>query len=197
MESDARLIDALWSTVAQHGWRGVTAARLAATAGMPAQDIVARFPNRLDLLRLHADAVAATVAAGTVPGQGGTPRDRLFDALMRGVDALQPHRAGMVRIIREMRGDAVLAFAYAPILRDSMARMLDAAALDSAGPTGFARAVGLVGVWLATLRAWEGDEGEDLGPTMAALDRALDRAEQVARSFRVTAGDLGAATDVS
>jgi hypothetical protein len=29
------------------------------------------------------------------------------------------------------------------------------------------------------------DESEDLGPTMAALDRALDRAEQIARTLRL------------
>ncbi|MGG5809696.1 TetR family transcriptional regulator [Falsiroseomonas sp. CW058] len=194
-DADAPLIDALWSTVAAHGWRGVTPGRLAAASGLPAREIVERFPNRLDLLRLHAEAVEQAVAAGTVPNQGGTPRDRLFDVLMRGVDALQPHRAGMLRVMREMRGDPVLALAYAPVLRWSMARMLDAAELDSAGAAGAARATGLIGVWLATLRAWEGDEGQDLGPTMAALDRALDRAEQLARSLGIRPGDLALPAD--
>jgi len=49
-------------------------------------------------------------------------------------------------------------------------------------------ALGLVGVWLAAVHAWAEDESEDLGPTMAALDRALDRAEQIARTFRLLPG---------
>jgi hypothetical protein len=70
-----------------------------------------------------------------------------------------------------------------------MARMLEAAELGSSGAAGTARAIGLAGVWLATLRAWKTDDTVDLGPTMAALDRALDRAEQAARSLGLDPGD--------
>ncbi len=188
--SDTKLIDALFTVIAEQGWRGVTPVRLAALSGIPASELVRRFPSRLDLLRLHADWVAAQVSAGTVPGQGGTPRDRVFDVLMRGVDALLPHRAGMLRLMSDMRRDGVLAGALFPILQRSMGRMLDAAELDSTGLQGRLRAAGLVGVWLMTLRAWEKDDTVDMGPTMAALDRALDRAEQTARSLRLEPGDL-------
>ncbi|MDP3416028.1 TetR family transcriptional regulator [Falsiroseomonas sp.] len=188
--SDTKLIDALFTVIADHGWRGVTPGRLAALSGVPAGELVRRFPSRLDLLRLHADWVAAQVAEGTVPGQGGTPRDRVFDVLMRGVDALLPHRAGMLRLMSDMRRDGVLAGALAPILQRSMGRMLDAAELDSSGLQGGLRAAGLVGVWLMTLRAWEKDDSVDMGTTMAAVDRALDRAEQTARSLRLEPGDL-------
>lgn len=190
MDTDARLIEALWSAVAAHGWRGVTATRLAAASGLQAGELVARFPSRLDLLRLHAEAVDAEVMAGTVPGQGGSPRDRLFDVLMRRIDALQNYRPGLLRFMGETRTDPLLGLALAPVLRASMARMLEAAELDAAGAAGSARALGLVGVWLMTLRAWEGDTTVDLGRTMAALDRALDRAEATARSLGLGPGDL-------
>lgn len=189
MDNDAKLIQALWSTVAAHGWRGVTAARLAAASGVPASELVVRFPSRLDLLRLHAEVIDAEVAAGTVPNQGGTPRDRLFDVLMRRIDALQNYRPGLLRLMREARTDPLLPLALAPVLGGGMARMLEAAELESGGVAGAARSFGLAGVWLATLRAWQGDDTVDLGPTMAALDRALDRAEQAARSFGIDPGD--------
>lgn len=189
MTDDTRLIDAFWTTIAAHGWRGVSAARLAAASGLPAGELLSRFPSRLDLLRMHDEALDQAVAAGTVPGQGGTPRDRLFDVLMRRIDGLQPYRAGLVRLFGEMRRDPVLALTAAPLLRASMRRVLEMAELDASGPAGEARALGLVGVWLMTLRAWEGDGSEDLGITMAALDRALDRAEQAARSLGLGPGD--------
>ncbi|MBU8539703.1 TetR family transcriptional regulator [Falsiroseomonas tokyonensis] len=195
--TDTQLLDALFTVIAEHGWRGVTPGRLAALSGIPAGELVRRFPSRLDLLRLHADAVAESVSAGTVPGQGGTPRDRVFDVLMRGVDALLPHRAGMLRLISDMRRDGVLAVALAPILQRSMERMLEAAELDSSGLQGKLRAAGLVGVWLMTIRAWEKDDTVDMGPTMAALDRALDRAEQTARSLRIEPGDRALPPDLA
>jgi AcrR family transcriptional regulator len=187
---DAPLIEALFRVVAAHGWRGVTAARLAAGSGIPAGELVGRFPSRLGLLRLFGELVTEEVARGTVPGQGGTPRDRLFDVLMRGLDALAPYKAGLKRLMAEMYTDAVLAGALAPIFQRSMESMLDAAEIDATGLKGRLRAAGLTLVWIRVVNTWSKDTSEELGPTMAALDRALERAEQAARSFGLVGGDL-------
>jgi hypothetical protein len=128
------------------------------------------------------------VLRGTVAGQGESPRDRIFDVLMRRLDAMQPHRPGLVRFLDELRGDPPIALFVLGLLPRSMAWMLEAASVDTAGLAGLARTEGLTAVWLATLRAWARDETVDLGPTMAALDRALDRAEQVARTLRLDPG---------
>ena len=60
----------------------------------------------------------------------------------------------------------------------SMAWMLEAAGVPATGWRGTLRVQGLTAVWLYTLRAWLADESADLSGTMAALDRALGRAEQ-------------------
>lgn len=49
--SDGPLFEGLFRVIAGHGWRGVTPARLAAASGVPAAELVARFPSRLGLLR--------------------------------------------------------------------------------------------------------------------------------------------------
>jgi ubiquinone biosynthesis protein COQ9 len=188
--SDAALLDALFRVVAAHGWRGVTTSRLSEASGMRGAEIVERFPSRLGLLRLFVDRLMEEVEQGTVPGQGGAPRDRLFDVLMRGLDALAPYKAGMRRLLAEARTDPVLAGALAPLFGRGMERMLDAAEVDSSGLKGRARAAGLALVWFRALAAWSKDTTEELGPTMATLDRALSRAEQAARSFGLADGDL-------
>jgi AcrR family transcriptional regulator len=187
---DATLIEALFRVVADHGWRGVTVPRLAAASGIPAAEILSRYPSRLGLLRTFGEVVTDEVQRGTVPGQGGTPRDRLFDVLMRGLDALAPYKPGLKRLMVEMYTDAVLAGALAPVFQRTMERMLDAAELDSSGLRGKLRAAGLSAVWIRAVNAWSKDTSEELGPTMAALDRALERAEQAARSFGLADGDL-------
>ena len=184
--NDEALIGALWRVVAAHGWQGLTMGRLAAEAGVPLATLRERFPTRLDALVLHGRVVDRAVLDGTVPGQGGAARDRLFDVLMRRFDAMQPHRAGILRFLAHLRRDPGLAAALAPRIAMSMRWMLDAAEISGEGCARRAMALGLVGVWLATVRAWTEDESEDLGHTMAALDRALDRAEQIARTFGVT-----------
>ncbi|MBR0682012.1 TetR family transcriptional regulator [Roseomonas eburnea] len=190
-EDDA-LIAALWRVVAAHGWPGLTMGRLAAESGLPAADLRARFATRFDLLLLHGRLMDRAVLAGTVPGQGGLARDRLFDVLMRRLDAMQPHRDGILRLLADMRRDPGLAMLLAPHVGVSMRWMLDAAEIGGEGCQRRAFALGLTGVWLATVRAWAADGTEDLGPTMAALDRALDRAEQVARSLRLMPRDAPA-----
>ena len=59
---DDRLMDALFGVIAEHGWRGVTLARLAAASGLTTGELVSRFPSRLDLLRLHGDRVAESAS---------------------------------------------------------------------------------------------------------------------------------------
>jgi ubiquinone biosynthesis protein COQ9 len=187
-DPEARLVAAFWRVVAAHGWHGLTMARVAAAASMPPAELRRRCPCRLDLLRLHAEATDRAVLAGTVDDQGGAARDRIFDAMMRRVDAIQPHRAGILRLLGELRRDPLLAALLLAALPRSMAWTLEAASVDTAGLAGLARTKGLTAVWLATLQAWTRDETVDLGPTMAALDRALDRAGQVARTLRLDPG---------
>lgn len=182
---DDTLIAALWRVVAAHGWAGLTMRRLAAESGVPVSDLRARFETRLDLLLLHGRTMDRTVLAGTVPGQGGAARDRIFDVLMRRIDAMQPHRDGILRFLADLRRDPGLAALLAPHVGVSMRWMLDAAEIEGGGCQRKAFALGLTGVWLATIRAWAEDGSEDLGHTMAALDRALDRAEQLGRTLRL------------
>jgi AcrR family transcriptional regulator len=186
---DDILIAALWRVVAAHGWQGLTMRRLAAESGLTLPALRERFPSRLDLLLLHGRVTDRVVLAGTIAGQGGLARDRLFDVLMRRLDAMQPHRAGILRFLHDMRRDPGLAALLAPHLAVSMRWMLDAAEVEADAGLRRVLALGLVGVWIGTVRAWAEDESEDLGHSMAALDRLLDRAGQVARSLRLLPAD--------
>ena len=194
-ETDSRLVAGLWQVVAAHGWPGLSMRRVADASGIPRGRDPPPLPEPL--------RPAGAARRGGGPGGAGrhrprrpvdtnTPRDRVFDVLMRRIDALQPHRAGILRLFEDLKQDPLLALLLLARLPKSMAWMLEAAGLGSGGLAGLARAKGLTAVWLATLRAWKDDETADLGPTMAALDRALDRAEQVARSLRLARGTTAA-----
>ena len=188
------LLDALWQVVAQHGWHGTTFARIAERSGDGLAELRGRYATPVDLLRAHARVVDQQVLEGTVPGQMGfgSARDRVFDLLMRRFDALAPHREGILRLQRDLMRDPLSALLLSPILMASMAWTLEGAGVSTAGFQGTLRVQGLTGVWLAAARAWEGDESTDLGPTMAALDRALDRAESIARTLRLTEPEMPA-----
>jgi hypothetical protein len=96
---------------------------------------------------------------------------------------LQAHRAGVLALLRDLPHDPLTTLMLGPCQMNSMRWMLDAAGIATTGLRGKLRIHGMLAVWLYTVHAWQKDEGEDLSATMAALDRALDRAAQAETSL--------------
>lgn len=186
---DRDVAAALMRVAAREGWSGTTLPGIAAEAGTTLAALRARFADRAAILDRFSAVVDAAVLAGTLAaGEADTPKDRLFDVLMRRFDALAPHRAGVIATWHGIRADPVALACRLPAVLTSMRWMLEAAGIPAAGPLGMLRAKGLLAVWLAVFRAWEKDESADLAATMAALDRALTRAESLAATFEPLLG---------
>ena len=177
-EFDKALLRAAFARAERGGWSRMSIAAAARDAGLPLERARARFPNRLAVLMRFGSVADREVLASMTPD--GTVRDRLFDLLMRRIDVLQEHRGGLLALLRHLPADPGLVALLALATRRSMRWMLEAAGISSQGLTGRLRAKGLMALWLWVIRAWASDESEDLSVTMAALDQALSRAEQLA-----------------
>jgi AcrR family transcriptional regulator len=175
---DRALIAAAFQLAAEIGWRAATIPAAARAASLPLARARARFPSRAALL-LRFGRLADQAALADVPADGA-PRDRLFDLLMRRMDMLQSHRAGVLALLRALPAEPPTALLLMLATRRSMRWMLGAAGIQADGLRGELRLKGLVAVWLWTLRAWRSDDSEDMSATMAALDVALQRADQAA-----------------
>jgi AcrR family transcriptional regulator len=175
-EFDRALVAAAFQVAAEQGWGRVSVAAAARAGGLPLPRARERFPGRAAIL-VRFGRLADQAALVDAPSEGPV-RDRLFDLLMRRIDALQSHRAGVLALLRTLPAKPQVALLLALATRRSMRWMLDAAGASTAGVGGEVRVRGLVAVWLWTVRAWRADQTEDLAPTMAALDAALRRAEQ-------------------
>ena len=175
---DSALISAALVLAADKGWRAVSVAAAVRAADLPLSRAQARFPSRHHVL-LALGRMADQAVLAELPAEGSV-RDRLFDLLMRRIDALQKHRAGVLAVLRALPADPCTAIMLTCATRRSMRWMLDAAGVPTGGLLGELRVRGLIGVWLWTIRAWERDDSQDLSATMAALDTALGRAERAA-----------------
>lgn len=174
---DDALIASAFRIAAERGWPKVSVAEAARQADLPLDRARARFPMQAAIaLRL---GLCADQAALALAPREGPHRDRLFDLIMRRIDTFQANRAGVLALLRALPADPCLSALLGAATLRSMAWMLEGAGIDATGVRGGLRAHGLLAVWLATVRAWRNDEGEELSATMAALDRALRRAEQV------------------
>jgi hypothetical protein len=178
---DRALIGAAFTLAAETGWSSVSVAAAARHAGLGLEQARARFPTR-DAILMRFGRIADQMALAGATSEG-PERDRLFDIVMRRFDALQEHRAGIRALIRGLAAHPGLALGLGLATHASMAWMLEGAGIAAAGLRGGLRVQGLTAVWLYTLRAWDRDDSADLSGTMAALDRALSRAEQFAHSL--------------
>ncbi len=178
-EFDRLLLAEAFATIAAEGWSRFSVARAARSAGLSLERARLRFPTRgAVLIRFGRLADAAALAGAP---EEGAVRDRLFEMMMRRLDVLQAHRAGVIALLRHLPLAPPLAALLGCASLTSMGWLLEAAGVSARGPLGRLRAKGLLGVWLWTVRAWMGDESRDLSATMAALDTALARAERASR----------------
>jgi ubiquinone biosynthesis protein COQ9 len=174
---DSALIQAVMAQAEALGWRRVSVVGAAREAALPLDEARARFPTKLSvLLRL---GLLADRAALVEDESSGSVRERLFDSLMRRIDVMQQYRGGVRAVLRALPFDPALGATLGLATLDSMRWLSEAAGIDTAGFSGRLRVKGVLGVWLQAMRAWDRDDSPDLSGTMAALDKALDRAERL------------------
>jgi len=185
-DPEAKIVDAALRLAALQGWADTSLADIAAEAKVPLAELRHRFAGKSAILRAFLRRVDEQVLAGSDPALADEPvKDRLFDVLMRRLDALEPHRDALAAIGRELQREppALACFLAGPFQR-SMRWMLEAAQVPPWGALQPLQVKGLGVLYLSVYRVWLGDEGTDKAKTMAALDKALSRADSVIAMLR-------------
>jgi hypothetical protein len=180
-EFDTALVTAAFALGAEAGWRKVSAAAAASKAGLDLARARARFSQPGAILKKFGEL--ADVYALTGAATEGPVRDRLFDTLLRRFDFLQLHRAGVIALLKILPLEPGLGVCLSQATLNSMGWLLAAAGVESKGLRGTLRRKGLLAVWAWGVRAWVKDDSPDLTGTMAAVDVALTRADQIASRF--------------
>lgn len=173
------IVTAALALAAERGWRAVSLAEIAGRADMKLADLVERTPTKTAILDAYTQRVDRSMMEGKTD-IGETIRDRLFDVVMRRFEAMAPDRAALSAILRGSGDDPWALACGACRLYSSMALTLETAGISSSGLGGLARVQALAMIYLVVLRAFVDDDSPDLARTMAALDKALSRAEGVA-----------------
>ncbi len=182
--SQDRAVDAMLELAAAMPFEMVGLKDIAQEAGLSLPELAGLFEDKMEILAAYGRRLDQKVM-GNVPDIANdmSPRDLLFDLLMDRFEELNNDRAAILSILSGFKFDPKEAIFSLPHLSKSMTWMLEAASVPTGGYKGAARVLGLTGVYLFALRAWQKDESEDLSKTMAALDRALERTERWAQSF--------------
>ena len=172
----ARIVEALMALAADTPFGEITISQIAAKAEVSLADFRDAFPSKGAVLAGYSRNIDRIVLDGiSADLKDESSKDRLFDVLMRRLDAMAPHKAALQEIVRWAKREPLSASALNRMALNSMRFMLEAAGIDSEGPLGALKLQGLVIAWTRVLSVWFRDGDAGLAETMAALDKELDR----------------------
>jgi AcrR family transcriptional regulator len=166
-------VDALMALLAEHAFEGIGLAEVAGRAGLKLSQLRAEFGSTLAIVAAHIKDIDRIVLAGGDVETEEPARDRMFDVLMRRLEALAPYKDATRSLLRSARRSPGLAFALNAMAVRSQTWMLEAAGIGAHGPKGALRAQGAALMFARVLAIWLDDDDEGLDRTMAALDRTL------------------------
>jgi len=171
----------LLALLAETPFEEIGFADIAGAAGVSLAQLRGEFSSTLAILAAHMKATDRAVLAEDLSDMAEEPaRERLFDVLMRRLEALAPYREAVRSLLHSARRNPPLAVALNGLAVRSQQWMLTAAGINASGPRGMIRAQGLAMLFGSVLRTWTHDEDPGQARTMAALDRALARGQRFA-----------------
>ena len=161
----SRATDALLKLAADRPWREISLRDIAREAGLPLADLYAQAASKLAVLAALSGAMdQAALATGA---DSEDVHDRLFDATMARVEAMQPHRAALIAMARGLADERGQSALLAHLPRTARA-ILEGAGLDATPP----RRLAMTALWMRVVQVWRDDEGA-LNRTMAEIDKDL------------------------
>jgi AcrR family transcriptional regulator len=173
------IVAAFMALLAEHRIEAIGLGDIAARAGVSLSALRGEFGSTLAILAAHSKAVDREVLAGADADMAEEPaRERLFDVLMRRLEALAPYKEAVHSLLRSARRSPGLALALNAMAVRSQAWMLEAAGIGAHGPRGALRAQGAALMFARVLRVWFDDDEPGMDRTMAALDRGLASAKR-------------------
>jgi AcrR family transcriptional regulator len=170
----SKAIEAMMVLLSELSFEQVGLAEVAGRAGTKLSQLRAEFGSTLSILAAHFKDVDRAVLEGIDAEMEEEPaRERLFDVLMRRLEALAPYKDAVRSVLRSAKRNPGLALALNAMAVRSQQWMLEAAGIGASGPRGALRAQGAALMFARVLTVWVDDEEEGLDHTMAALDRGL------------------------
>jgi len=178
-DAAASLRAALLAEMATLGWRDLTYTDIVAASGVPLADAYRIYQSKMGVLLGVVGATDRTLLESLDQEPlDGSPRDRLFDLIMRRFDQHGEHRPAFSALLRDLRHHPLEALCLTARVERSMALLLDLAGVPSSGLRGLLRTKALAALYFHVFGRWLKDESADSAATMALLDKRLEQVER-------------------
>jgi len=176
-DAEARIAAAAFRLLARETWNRVTLAAVARAAKVSWDDMLKTAPSRAALVGLILRRAAADTAGRYRPDRSAqNPRERVFDAITSWFETQNPRKAAIRGIYNGLKQEPLTLLSMRGDLVASAQWLLALAEAD-AGAASSIRAACVGGIIAHALPVWLSDD-EEMGKTMAQLDRDLRRVER-------------------
>ncbi|MFM9943162.1 MAG: TetR/AcrR family transcriptional regulator [Hyphomicrobiaceae bacterium] len=179
------VVEALLRLADLHDWHDIELADIAREAGMPLGRLRDLFPSKGAMLAgfgrmIDARVLAATPEDPATDELAGEPAaERLFDVMMRRIDALSPYKSALKRLAATLRHEPLTLAALNGAALNSWRFMLAAARIPTEDALGPLRVQGAVLVFARVMETWFEDDDPGLAKTMARLDAQLKKGGRI------------------
>ena len=181
-DTRGKFVDALLELCAERRFEDIAIRDICARSGVSLGEFREAFPSKGAVLAsLNRIIDRAVLDQKFEDSARDSHRDRLFDVLMRRLDAMAPYKAGLREVVAWLRRDPVAAVRINRQIVNSLRFMLEAAGIESEGAAGAIILQGLALAWSRVVAVWLDDADAGLSRTMAALDSELTRGETLVR----------------
>jgi len=180
-DTRGKIVDALMTLAAERRFEDISITDISKAAGVTLADFRDAFPSKGAVLAGFSRRIdRAVLEQDTGELADESPRERLFDVLMKRLEAMAPYRDGVREAAAWVRRTPAAALAMNQVAMSSMRFMLEAAGVEAEGAAGALKLQGLTLAWARVLQVWLDDDEPGLSRTMAELDRVLTRGERAA-----------------
>lgn len=179
----AKILETALHLAQTQGWAYTTLLDIAQEAELSTAELYDQIEDKSDILVLFGRMVDRKMLENCENDPSVSVRDQLFDILMQRFEILNEYRPALLSILESFAQDPKQMVISCPHLARSMSWVLETAGVQTNGLRGAIKLAGLTALYLKTLKVWRDDESVDLSKTMAALDKDLSRAENLADRF--------------
>ena len=166
---------------AKEGWHGLTPQKIAHAHDMG--PLPAYLRHQDDIFILFNDIISMRVKNNIDMDESLETKDRLFDVLMEYFDAMDEYKDGLKTFFTDKKSATTTGLKTIPHFRRMIEDMLLFSGIDINHPLAEVKKAGLSVLYLKSFFVWLDDDSEDMGRTMAEIDKNLSLVEQAMNSL--------------
>tara|TARA_Y100001934_G_scaffold228246_1_gene274493 strand:- start:142 stop:732 length:591 start_codon:yes stop_codon:yes gene_type:complete len=174
-----------FEVIESKGYQSLSPDLILKDMGISAKDIPFSLSSKEDVMVLFEEHITdqlIQIAPELFDGSE-TTKEKLFELMMERFDLMEPYKTGLHEIFKTLPMNPILVLKSIPHFRDMVRSILQLADIDISCPTSEIKIIGFTYIYLRSCKNWFEDESVDKGKTMAALDKHLTFAEQIANSL--------------